>query len=322
MRSDVTYVGATHRFLRIRETGGTIFLDYSADRSSWTNYTSVARATISSVDFSGNLSVQFDGGDSAGTVGAMIISEINTARPMGFAGDWKMLFNDDFVRPDVDTTKWRKNWFGANNTVVTVPANSSSEDALDPKCATIEDGWLLLKAIADPVNVSGTDYSYRSGMVNTESLQTFVPTSGKPVVFEAMIDIEASSGTTIGNWPAFWSNGVSWPTNGEIDIAEGLGGDIEPHFHYPAGDVSVNGPAEDNTGIAAWAVKWTYQDKLEFAKDGAVYGTITPRGSGYQTALSSPHYLLCNLAVASAIGGPNHIPGVVRFDYVRAWILR
>lgn len=40
--ASVTYNSTTHAWLRIRESGGTIFWDYSADGSSWTNLTSLA----------------------------------------------------------------------------------------------------------------------------------------------------------------------------------------------------------------------------------------------------------------------------------------
>jgi hypothetical protein len=41
-RGSIAWVGATMSWLRIRESGGTIFWDYSADGSTWTNLTSLA----------------------------------------------------------------------------------------------------------------------------------------------------------------------------------------------------------------------------------------------------------------------------------------
>lgn len=40
--ASVAYNSTTQRYLRIRESGGTIYWDYSADRGSWTNLTTLA----------------------------------------------------------------------------------------------------------------------------------------------------------------------------------------------------------------------------------------------------------------------------------------
>lgn len=42
VRGDTLYDTVKHKFLRIRESSGTIFFDYSSDRIQWTNYTSLA----------------------------------------------------------------------------------------------------------------------------------------------------------------------------------------------------------------------------------------------------------------------------------------
>lgn len=42
VRGDTLYDTVQHKFLRIRESGGTTFFDYSSDRMQWKNYTSLA----------------------------------------------------------------------------------------------------------------------------------------------------------------------------------------------------------------------------------------------------------------------------------------
>jgi beta-glucanase (GH16 family) len=39
------------------------------------------------------------------------------------------------------------------------------------------------------------------------------------------------NGTSIYNWPAFWTGSAPWPQHGEIDIAEGLGGQLSTNYH-------------------------------------------------------------------------------------------
>ena len=57
----LTYVPATHKYFRMRESAGTFYWDWSTDGVSWTNYTSVATASLpwnlsqTQIDFSGNL---------------------------------------------------------------------------------------------------------------------------------------------------------------------------------------------------------------------------------------------------------------------------
>jgi len=64
------------------------------------------------------------------------------------------------------------------------------------------------------------------------SPQTY--TSG---IFEARIYFPGDSSGKIADWPAFWlssawSGAVSWPDGGEMDLAEGISGDLEVTYHY------------------------------------------------------------------------------------------
>ena len=35
----------------------------------------------------------------------------------------------------------------------------------------------------------------------------------------------------VANWPGVWPDGQHWPEDGEIDIAEGIGGQVCAHLH-------------------------------------------------------------------------------------------
>lgn len=48
----VAYNGTTHRWLRIRESSGTIYYDYSSDGINWTNFTSTTAFTVSALSLS------------------------------------------------------------------------------------------------------------------------------------------------------------------------------------------------------------------------------------------------------------------------------
>jgi beta-glucanase (GH16 family) len=240
--------------------------------------------------------------------------------PVGFTGAYTKLFEDTFSGSSLDLAKWQPNWFGATPTTITKAINSAETCAYDPAQVQVANGQCRFSTAGSPVTVDGTTYQFRSGMLSSNGKFSVAPLSGKPVVAEARIYTEASSGTTVANWPAFWLNGQSWPADGEIDIAEGLGGNVNGHFHYPGGDPGTASPAGDNTGWHVWSVRWTYQDKVEFARDGVVYATLAPRGSGYAKALRQPKYILLNLGMGQW-GGPNKVPGEMMIDYVRVWRL-
>ena len=60
---------------------------------------------------------------------------------------------------------------------------------------------------------------------------------------EARVWLPAVAGNPgeVANWPGVWADGQSWPEDGEIDIAEGLDGEVCAHFHGPADPSGVQG---------------------------------------------------------------------------------
>ena len=51
----------------------------------------------------------------------------------------------------------------------------------------------------------------------------------------------------VANWPGLWTDGKNWPEDGEIDIAEGIHGQVCAHFHGPdnPSGVSVGCPSDE-----------------------------------------------------------------------------
>lgn len=117
-------------------------------------------------------------------------------------------------------------------------------------------------------------------------------------------------------WPAFWADGQSWPTNGEIDVLEAYGTDNSTyHFHYagcpgscgPGGSVNVSGATSGwHTYAADWepgSITWYY--------DGVKVWQFTDSG-----VTSQPMYLILNLALNSNSAA---VPATMRVDYARVW---
>ena len=112
---------------------------------------------------------------------------------------------------------------------------------LRPAQVSVANGELDLTAIAKAESCGGVARSDASGILTTNG--TFSFTYG---YMEARIWLPGSG--SIADWPAFWADGQNWPTDGEIDILEGLGGQACAHFHNPAG---APGPAPAEASRAA-----------------------------------------------------------------------
>ncbi len=135
------------------------------------------------------------------------------AGPSGPSGSWTNTFDEEFNGTALDTSKWMPNWHGEGgvmNDVGTYAANVS------------EGGGHLTLTLAGP----------NSGAL----IGSDVPGGHKVAVGEY---VEASvlfpgNGTSIDNWPAWWTSGPNWPAAGEHDIAEGLGS-LTVNYHSPSG---------------------------------------------------------------------------------------
>ncbi|WP_327319406.1 glycoside hydrolase family 16 protein [Streptomyces sp. NBC_01235] len=224
--------------------------------------------------------------------------------PLGIPGTWRNVFSDEFSGTALDGSKWNPNWLGCSG-CTTPPVNSAEESAYAPSQVSVSGGYLHLKAIQQPTTVNGKTYPYVSGLVESNGKAQF--TYG---AFESRIYTPAS-GTQIANWPAFWTDGQNWPTDGEMDVMEGLGGSACYHFHSSSG--GPGGCASGSyTGWHTYGAEWK-QGSVTFYYDGKQVGQIT---SGITSA---PMYLILNNAISSIHGGPTQVPADMMVDYVRVW---
>ncbi len=224
-------------------------------------------------------------------------------QPVGQTGTWKLIFSDEFNSTTLDTSKWTPNWFG---TGITGPVNSAETACYDSSQVSVPgDGSLHLPLISKSQTCGGAVRPYTGALVSSNG--KFQYTYG---YFEVRAYLPASSTGVIANWPAVWSDGQSWPTDGENDTMEGLGGLACYHFHSPLGGPGACASG-NYTGWHIFASDWE-PGSVTYYYDGVKVGQIT---TGITT---SPQYLILNNTQGS-YGGPTLVPVVMLVDYVRVW---
>jgi beta-glucanase (GH16 family) len=213
-----------------------------------------------------------------------------------------MIFSDEFSGVTLDLSKWRPNWLGPSDTSITQPVNSEEVSCYDPQQVTVQNGELNLTAIQRTCS----NRSYASGLIESDGNFNFT---------YGYVEAKIWTPTGTGMWPAFWTDGQNWPTDGEMDVLEAYGTDLSTfHYHYagcggdcgPGGEVNVPGAT---TGWHVYAAKWE-PGVMTWYYDGQQVWQ-------YSTSIvSSPHYLILNLGLNSTSAA---VPATMRVDYVRVW---
>ena len=225
---------------------------------------------------------------STGTTGTT--GSTGVAGPPGDPTTWHQVFDDEFNGSSLDTTNWSTSWFGGGNmnNTSTSPANVSvANGVLTLTLSSTNTGALVS---TNPSGGAGTGFQFTYGYAEAR------------VLF-------AGSGSTCNDWPAFWTGGQSWPQDGEIDIAEGLG-TLTSNYHSNAG------ASNSNTVPGSWCGTWhTYGVDREpgvntIYWDGQVIRSYASNDGG------SPQYLILNIGSGE---GPSAAGDVMQVDYVRVW---
>ncbi|MBC3839949.1 glycoside hydrolase family 16 protein [Streptacidiphilus sp. 4-A2] len=220
---------------------------------------------------------------------------------MGIPGDWTPVFDDEFNGDSLDSANWNTGWHGSG---VTAPVTASELACYAPGQVSVGGGYLHLDAALENQECGGRSRPYASGLVDTDGLHEF----GQGA-FEARIYLPAAPDGGVSDWPAFWTDGQTWPSDGEMDVMESLSGETCYHYHDSSG---ADGGCSYTLG-PGWHVfgaDWE-GDTVTYYFDGRKVGSTPTDGS---TALQ---YLVLNNAVG-AYGGQVE-PADMLVDYVRVW---
>lgn len=231
------------------------------------------------------------GGTSGGCTSGSVVAPCIGSATTGASGWGNPVFDDEFSSSSLDASKWASSWFnGGSMNDVTTSANN--------------------------VSVTGGNLVLTLSSSSSGALVSTNPSGGASKGFamgygyaEARIYFPGS-GSKIYNWPAFWTDGQSWPANGEIDIAEGLG-TLTSNYHSTKG--------ADNSGTIAgtWSAGFhTYGVDRQSGKNSVYWdGKLVRSYATYDNG--SPEYLIVNVGSGNtaALGTASQ----VKVDYVRVW---
>lgn len=204
--------------------------------------------------------------------------------PLGVSGHWKLVFDDEFNGTSLNLSRWDPHNGWANQNAVTDELANVS----------VRNGHAILTLAS---STSGAEIGTRNfGLKVGEFAQ-------------ARIDF-AGSGSTVYNWPAFWTSGPNWPRGGENDIAEGFGA-LTVNYHSPT-VTHMSGPIP-GAYAGAFHVYGIYRGPgyVRVYWDGKVVGAYRTYDDG------QPQMLLLTLGAGNqVVTGPR---GAMIVDYVRVW---
>jgi beta-glucanase (GH16 family) len=214
-------------------------------------------------------------------------------------GPWNLVFDSEFNGSSLDTTEW--------SAVSGIGNNTYEQECYDPAQVSVTGGALDLTAIAKEETCGGVTQPYASGKVRTYGKFSF--TYG---YMEARIWLPGSG--SISDWPAFWAVAQSgnWPTDGEIDVLEGLGGQACAHFINAQGKPGFCSTGTFTGGWHTFAADWE-PGSITFYYDGIAIWSDT---SGITSA---PMFLILQLALSTVITSPDTVPATMQVAYVRVW---
>jgi beta-glucanase (GH16 family) len=238
---------------------------------------------------------------------------------------WTKTFEDLFST-NLDLDSWNV-WYGGafNNELQLYQAPNLS----------VTNGNLVINARRETVSGPTTPFdptpktfNYTSGRI--ESTRNFSPSASSPSV-RMMARIKLPSG--YGMWPAFWSYGDPWPTQGEIDILEARGQeDRKYQTNYFYGRTAnrnlvrgAEGFVTADTSLQScyhvYEMVWS-QNELKFYFDGVLVKT---NSGGYVPSLfGKTERITLNLAVGGLFFS-NFNPALIQtgtmyVDWVKVFI--
>ena len=262
-----------------------------------------ANVTVTPVSTGGGGTSTSGGCTYAGALAPCIGSATTGANPWGGSAAPTLAFADEFNGSSLDTSKWVSSWGNGGwvmNNVSTSPSNVSvSGGNLILKLSSSSTGALV--STRKDWNPAGGGFEFGTGYY----------VEGR-ILFQGQNPSNASGTTNIYNWPAFWTSGVNWPNEGEIDIAEAFENPFSSPYHYPGCGEQC---ADNGPGIPGmWANAYhTYAVDRENGHNYVYWdGKLVRSYSTYDNG--GPESIHINVGYR---GDP--VGTVVTTDYVRVW---
>jgi beta-glucanase (GH16 family) len=223
------------------------------------------------------------------------------------AQGYTKVFEDNFST--LDTTRWDRWNSGAYNDELQM---------YTPKNLHIIDGKLVIKPVkervtgaTDPDNSTPKTFNFTSGRI--ESHYNFKASTSTPKV---RISARMKLPLGYGMWPAFWTYGGWWPTNGELDIMEGFGErrlystniwygsqPETPDHNFDHAMTYLQSQTDQTTCYHVYEAIWQ-KDTVTFLFDGAIVRKLvssTTAGKFIPKFFNKEHHITLN----AAIGGEN-----------------
>lgn len=234
---------------------------------------------------------------------------------------WTRIFDEPFA----NLNNWNI-WTGGafNNELQYYRAANLSINSGNLKITAVKEN---ITGATTPWDATQKTFNYTSGRIETKTL--FSASSSMPKV-RMVTRIKLPSG--YGMWPAFWSYGDPWPTQGEIDILEARGQEEYTYYtNYFYGKTANRNLVKNATATitsaaslqSCWHVYeliWS-QNSLEFYLDGVLVNT---KSGGYVPNLfGKKEKITLNLAVGGNfffnLNPASIVTGTMEIDWVKVF---
>jgi len=242
---------------------------------------------------------------------------------------WTKVMDEEF---STDLSNWNIWQGGAYNNEYECYTNAA-------KNLSLSNGILTITAVKETVtgNTTSSDntqksFDFTSGRIECKS--TISANSGTPKIrYSARIKLPSG----YGMWPAFWSYGAAWPTNGEIDVMEAKGNlPLQFGTNYFYGSTAGTSQVPSNSGLnyvtnkdltAYWHVYeviWE-ETQLTYMLNGQVIRTLTTASPGQYIPdmFGKTQNIVLNLAVGGAyFNNPDPstiVTGTMYVDWVKVF---
>ena len=227
--------------------------------------------------------------------------------PAGVPGHWTLRFDSEFTGTSLNAAQWSTGWYGSG---ITAPANSAEDDCYDPAQVSVGGGVLSLSVAQKSENCGAADYA--GALVSTMGKFSF--TYG---FIQARVWLPGVPGNPgeVANWPGVWTDGQNWPQDGEIDIAEGVSGQMRAHFHGAANAQGIGAGGGSGCpsgkymdGWHTFAADWE-PGSITYYYDGVISAAL-PRGLRPRR---------CSSSLTTRLRVPARAPARMKVAYVRVW---